>query len=91
MKKKDLEKAIEEFKKLKLVKEQLKAKMEPLKALLSAEVEKAPDLRLVVGVHKVTMHEQTRVSVNVEEAKKALGTKLNPFITEKTFNVMRVS
>lgn len=91
MKKKDLEKAIEEFKKLKLVKEQLEAKMEPLKALLSAEVEKAPDLRLVVGVHKVMLHQQTRGFVNLEEARKKYGKKLPKFITEKTFNVMRVS
>lgn len=91
MKKADLERVVNEFKRLKLAQAELEARLAPLKEAITAVVAKAPDHQMVVGLHKLLLVEQSRETVDVKGAKLAFGKKLNPFLKVSTYNALRVS
>ena len=91
MKKAELEKVVNEFKRLKLAQAELESRLAPLKEAIEKVVAKTPDHSMIVGLHKVTLVDQTREVFQLKDAKLVLGNKLTPFIKPITYTSLRVS
>lgn len=86
----ELEAMVETYLALKVKQEELNAQLEEMKAKLTEVAENTEDGKVLVGVHKITLTEQVRMSISYKQFAETHPRLAKKFATETKYKVLRV-